>query len=253
MIGKTNAVIGGGGSGVAEITFTVEGAKGDNISIIDYDDVTVGNIIFDTNATSAEHTMFIPATGMPYTFASSVAKDIETSVGNYAKKILLTKDTDSVKVYPTWAENNKETLLWGGCELTEFGLWQRGGTSSYTFSQNSGYTFMDCPRTNIVMSTAYQTKASIDLSQYNSIHILAKATLGNRVENANARLFMADSYGGGDEVSYTLLDFDNKTYNGILNHFTWNISDVNTSKAIGIYITHYSTSLALETYALWLE
>lgn len=85
-----------------EITFTVEGAKGDNITIKDTNDEIVRNLIFSNTETSQIVTLTIPPDGIEYTFESSVAKALDGSGADYSKTITLTKDTDGslVKIMP---------------------------------------------------------------------------------------------------------------------------------------------------------
>lgn len=201
MIGKTNAVIGGsGGESVAVITFTVEGAKGDNISITDANGATIGNVIFDTNSTSAEHTMTIPLIGGVYTFTSSVAKDTTTGTADYSKNVMLSPVTENIKVMPEGA------IIWGANEVIPMSV------ASWKYA-SSGYTALS-PTKEIVGNTVnltmavtsasygnctgtYLTNDSIDVSKYSKVKAICRGA-------------STSTYQGGSLASY-LCAIDNRT------------------------------------------
>jgi len=135
MFGTTNAGAAGTPTPTppttVEITFTVEGANGDNITITNADGETVGVVILDADSTSKEYTMEIPTDGADYTFTSSVAKSLWDSSADYAKTVTLTQKTDVVYVFPRiadgdeydcaeWYENPNAISVGGGWDITTY-------------------------------------------------------------------------------------------------------------------------------------
>ena len=96
-----------------EITFLVEGAKGDNITIKNEGGEIVRNLILGTSETSQTVTMAIPPDGATYTFVSSVAKATDGSGAEFEKSVTVNADTISVKVMPDGA------LYWYGNECID--------------------------------------------------------------------------------------------------------------------------------------
>lgn len=73
------------------LTLTVEGAKGDDITITDASGGIVSNVILGAEETSKEVTIDI-VEGAEYTFTSSVAKATDGSGANYSKTVTLSED-----------------------------------------------------------------------------------------------------------------------------------------------------------------
>lgn len=110
-----------------EVTFLVEGAKEDSISITK-DGESVGTVIFGSGETSKEVTLTVEE-GEQYTFTSSVAKSIDGSGGNYSKVVSLSADTTSVSVMPSGA------LYWYGNECESFNEYYRNGSGTATYEK----------------------------------------------------------------------------------------------------------------------
>ena len=93
------------------VTLTLNGAKEDNITIKDLNDVTVGTCIFATGQTSGTCQITIPANGGTYKFISSVAKSLDGQGNDYSKNYTLTNSlVQTVDVMPDsallWYDNN---------------------------------------------------------------------------------------------------------------------------------------------------
>gem|GEM_PF-5786767 len=102
------------------VTLTLNGAKEDNITIKDLNDVTVGTCIFATGQTSGTCQITIPANGGTYKFISSVAKALDGSGNDYSKNVTLTNSlSQSVDVMPDvfllyWYGNEKVSWVGSG-------------------------------------------------------------------------------------------------------------------------------------------
>lgn len=112
------------------LTLTIEGAKGDDITITNASGEIVSNVIFGAEETSKEVTIDIVA-GAEYTFTSSVAKATDGSGDNYFKTIVLSAETTNVKVMPNAA------LYWYGNECVDV---TNGWTFNRRYESNGYYT-----------------------------------------------------------------------------------------------------------------
>lgn len=197
------------------VTFTVEGANEDNITITG-NDITPINVIFATSQTSKSVTMTLtPVTnGKSFTFTSSVAKDTTNGTSNYTKSIVLNKSTTSVKCMPNGA------LYWYGNEC----IGKTGGWDTKTYHMNgSGGSFTK--QTDSIKCTGstndsggccgVSTNNKVNLSGYTTFKVYLKSStssnynkseigvspingnLGNNITASGGKQFRHQSIGIG--------------------------------------------------------
>lgn len=230
MIGRTNAVVGEIDKKVA-ITFTVEGAKGDNITITDASGEIVGNVIFDTDAVSKEYMMMI-LDGSEYTFTSSVAKTTDGSGGNYSKTVTLTQSTAEVKVMPDrtfyWKANKN-----GYTEVSKAIAWETLGTYEGLIAPSIDETPANSFIAKAVKNTskagdsygAVVVTPAIDFSKLNTLHLLC---------DASSNFSPSYPYGG---INLEVIDSMNTKYNRLANAFISGTSRPNFSGVINLNVS----------------
>lgn len=163
------------------ITFTVNGAKEDNIVITDHLGTQVGTCVFGSGQTSGTVTITIPASGGNYTFESTVAKAWE-SVTNYTKVIALDSNTTSVDVYPVPTSQmlywfgNKFGKGWQSCSIAGSGRAydcnnnsQYGATRTFTDATNYMKCAINSGGNNTSLSQTAYTSTATDLTGYNKL------------------------------------------------------------------------------------
>lgn len=74
------------------VTLTVEGAKGDDITITNSDGEVVGGVIFEAEATQSTYALTIEAD-------SEMELTFESSVTGYSRNAVINKDTSHVYVF----------------------------------------------------------------------------------------------------------------------------------------------------------
>lgn len=214
------------------ITFTVEGANEDNITITG-NGITPINVIFGTSQTSKSVTMTLtPAiNGKSFTFTSSVAKDTTDGTGNYTKEIVIDRDTTNVKCMPDGL-----VLYWYGNEITEV-----SGGFNYT-DWNTIYGKNLIREKNRIMQ---KVKSNSTLSNYN-----AAIYTNNKMNLSNYTKIMSNKTSNIRTFVITSDDIKNSLMYGTNIYTTSNITSYN-SGYIGTLVV--GTDETQYLYALWLE
>lgn len=151
------------------IHLTIEGAKGDDITITDASGEIVSNVIFEAEETSKEVDISI-ISGTNYTFTSSVAKATDGSDANYSKLVTLSTNATNVKVMPDGA------LYWYGNECVgNTGGWIHGlGISNYGETAIAECT--NTTKLSIVADSAtsgrWYTNQKVDMTNATYLHFV---------------------------------------------------------------------------------
>ena len=161
------------------VTLTLNGAKEDNITIKDLNDVTVGTCIFATGQTSGTCQVTIPANGGTYKFISSVAKALDGSNTNFSKNVTLTNSlSQTVNVFPDvtskWYGNNV-TAMASSIKLTSS---MEFGAATLAITEGSNYTSVVANHDQMSdRSVTYLTDAPIDVTNLTYIKAKIDASL----------------------------------------------------------------------------
>lgn len=215
-----------------EITFDVEGAQADNITIYNGNGELVRNLIFSSGETKKSVTLNIPLNRKPFTFKSSVAKATDGSGVDYEKPIVLTETTTAVKVMPD------KCVYWYGnkCGIT----WAPYGSYA-TVSEQTNLILVKNTNPSYA-GTAKSTEVIVPMGAYSKLCAIARC-------NDSVALFRMDVF---DNVSWS--------YKSSV-HFS-NIDDARISTdipndldrfAVTWLIPNNRGSLQLTFYAVWLE
>ena len=143
-----------------QVTLTLRGAKSDQITIKNSNDVTVGSCNFASGQTQGTCQIIVPVGGGTYTFTSTV--------GSYSKTAALSDAaTQTVNVYPD------NYLLWHGNNIGNFELYTNSNYGTSSFTENA---------TNLAVSFNGDGSASlitgqkIDLTDVNTITVVGTFT-----------------------------------------------------------------------------
>lgn len=238
------------------ITFTVNGAKEDNIVITDYLGTQVGTCVFGSGATSGTCTLTIPSSGGNYTFESTVAKAWDSAI-NYTKVITLDANTTSVDVYPVptaqmlyWF-GNKFGKGWQSCSIAGAGKAydcnnnsQYGATRTFTDATNYIKCAINAGGNNTSLSQTAYTSTATDLTAYNKLC----GIFGT--DGTCTRQVLIDSTIQGQTWTYiTELSINQRKFDATISK-TGNQKIGVTSKSSGDY---YTGSGDTTLQALWLD
>ena len=204
----------------SSITFTINGAKNDNITIKDTDNNIVGNVLFDENATSKEYTMQVPSNGALYTFTSSIAKDVNNDENDYVKQLIVTHDTTEINVRPDgvllyWYDYENEDLT-GGWVSTGFG-WPSGAIQSTPGLTKHTHYMSTSNVSNGYRIGCITPRNAIDLTGCTNLHLNDTASIGNFDTYAWSALWLTKnvSYsnhpdnGSSTDFNYELAHYNN--------------------------------------------